>query len=463
MGAQQRPFGVDVLFGQLPEQVRIAHCREHVVGFHAVVPVVGAKLQKLRQVLVPGVQIYGHSALAHAQLVYRYGGVVHQADPPHHTSGRALKAAYAAARRAHLSEIHAHATAVFAYLCKVVDASVNAFQAVRHRIDEAAGELMIGLARIGQRGRGHRHMHPAEHIVKFLYPGHAVPLFTHGQMQCDAQKHLLRSLQRSVGPVVDDISLEQQVQPGVCKQLIPLRPQKILRLLDLFPAVMRQDVFAVQPLVRQAAQLVVQAADAPLAQLLLQAAAKPCIEQARRDEFPARGLLARQLHSRLHQRLQRRVRAHARLDKALKLCVQHGQRIRLAGEILFDLGQHAVQCRNARRLSHGAPRRALLVAPVPVQNIPLCFLVTAVFHQHPFHSVLYVLHGPTAVFVLHFLFHRAQQAFHLLPARPGRRFAEGLAHGRDDLLRLVGPHRAVAFDDVPHQVPFFRLYYTILV
>ena len=45
----------------------------------------------------------------------------------------------------------------------------------------------------------------------------------------------------------------------------------------------------------------------------------------------------RQLHSRLHQRLQRRVRAHARLDKALKLCVQHGQRIRLAGEILFDL------------------------------------------------------------------------------------------------------------------------------
>ena len=105
----------------------------------------------------------------------------------------------------------------------------------------------------------------------------------------------------------------------------------------------------------------------------------------------------------------------------------------------------------------------LLVAPVPVQNIPLCFLVTAVFHQHPFHSVLYVLHGPAAVFVLHFLFHRAQQAFHLLPARPGRRFAEGLAHGRDDLLRLVGPHRAVAFDDVPHQVPFFRLYYTILV
>lgn len=95
MGAQQRPFGVDVLFGQLPEQVRIAHCREHVVGFHAVVPVVGAKLQKLRQVLVPGVQIHGHSALAHAQLVYRYGGVVHQADPPHHTSGRALKAAYA--------------------------------------------------------------------------------------------------------------------------------------------------------------------------------------------------------------------------------------------------------------------------------------------------------------------------------------------------------------------------------
>ena len=403
------------------------------------------------------VEIRDYGAYIHGPKIQGEGGL------PVGTSGRALKAAYAAARRAHLSEIHAHATAVFAYLCKVVDASVNAFQAVRHRIDEAAGELMIGLARIGQRGRGHRHMHPAEHIVKFLYPGHAVPLFTHGQMQCDAQKHLLRSLQRSVGPVVDDISLEQQVQPGVCKQLIPLRPQKILRLLDLFPAVMRQDVFAVQPLVRQAAQLVVQAADAPLAQLLLQAAAKPCIEQARRDEFPARGLLARQLHSRLHQRLQRRVRAHARLDKALKLCVQHGQRIRLAGEILFDLGQHAVQCRNARRLSHGAPRRALLVAPVPVQNIPLCFLVTAVFHQHPFHSVLYVLHGPTAVFVLHFLFHRAQQAFHLLPARPGRRFAEGLAHGRDDLLRLVGPHRAVAFDDVPHQVPFFRLYYTILV
>ena len=228
------PWLVQVLLRHLPEQVRVADGRKYVVGLHAVVAVVGPKLQKFRQVLVPGVQVNGHRALAHAQLVHGHRRVVHQLHPADHAPRRALKAADAAARGPDLSEIKAHAAAKFADLGKIVDAAVNALQAVRHRVDKAAGKLVEGLSGVGQGGRGHGNLHVAQHIVKTAHPGHAaVRLLLHGQMQGDSQVHLLGRLQRLALVVLDHIALDQQIQAGVGEQLVPLRIQKGLRLPDL--------------------------------------------------------------------------------------------------------------------------------------------------------------------------------------------------------------------------------------
>ena len=69
---------------------------------------------------------------------------------------RALEAADGRACRADLAEVEAHAAAPLADLGKRVEAAVDALERVRHRVDEAARELVIGLPGIGERRRRHR-------------------------------------------------------------------------------------------------------------------------------------------------------------------------------------------------------------------------------------------------------------------------------------------------------------------
>ena len=75
------PGAVQVLFGQAPEEVGIADGREDVVRLHAVVAVIGAQLQELGQVLVPGVEVHRRRALTHAELVHGHGRVIDELYP----------------------------------------------------------------------------------------------------------------------------------------------------------------------------------------------------------------------------------------------------------------------------------------------------------------------------------------------------------------------------------------------
>ena len=208
----QVPRRVDILIRQFPEQVGIADGGEHVVGLHAVVAVVGTQLKKLRQIPVPDVQIDCHRTLPHPKLIHRHGGIVYEPDPSDHAACRALKAANGAAGGAHLSKVHPHAAAELGDLGKVINRAVNAVQAVGHSIDKAAGKLVIGLAGVGQGGRRHRDLQTAEHIIDAPDPLHSVPLFLHGKVQSNAEKHLLRRFQRHTVMRLDDIPFEQQIK-----------------------------------------------------------------------------------------------------------------------------------------------------------------------------------------------------------------------------------------------------------
>ena len=174
------PRLVQVFRGHLPEQVGIADGREYIMGFHTVVTVVGTELEELRQVLVPHIQIHGHGALPHAQLVHRHRSVVHKAYPPYDTAGDPLEAPDIPSGSPDLSEIQAHPASELADLGKIVYTPVDPLQTVRDRIYETARQLVVRLARIGKSRGGHRHLELAEHIVEFPDPEHPAGLFRHG-------------------------------------------------------------------------------------------------------------------------------------------------------------------------------------------------------------------------------------------------------------------------------------------
>ena len=181
MGVKQVPVAADVLFHLLPEIVRKTDRRKNVMGFHPVVAVVGAQLQKLRQIAVPYIKIDSHGALADTELIDRYGCIVGQADPADHAACRAFKAAYVRTVAAHLAKVQPHAAAVLGHIGKVGDAAVNALQVIRDGINKAAGQLMIGLSGIGQGWGGHRDLQRGEHVIEALRPIQALfPGFGNG-------------------------------------------------------------------------------------------------------------------------------------------------------------------------------------------------------------------------------------------------------------------------------------------
>ncbi|MPM57319.1 hypothetical protein SDC9_104141 [bioreactor metagenome] len=213
--AHQVPVALHVIAHGLPEEIRVADGGKYVMRLHAVVAVVCFDLEKLRQVLMPNVEIDRNRALPHAELIDRDGGVVCEANPADHAARRALEPADGAALRAHLAEIEPHTAAIFAHLRKVVDAAVDAGQAVRDGVDKAAGELMKRLSRVGERRGRHGHLERAEHFIKPPHPDEAIPRLRHSEMQRDTEIHLLRRLQRLTLVAADDIAPQQQLQTRI--------------------------------------------------------------------------------------------------------------------------------------------------------------------------------------------------------------------------------------------------------
>ena len=444
--AHEVPGAVQVLFGQAPEQVGVADGREDVVRLHAVVAVIGAQLQKLRQVLVPGVEVHRRRALAHTELVDGHGRVVDELYPAYDAARRAVKAADGAAGGAHLAEVETHAAAELADLGEVVYAAVDALQAVGHGVYEAAGELVIGLARVGERRRGHRDLLPAEHVVEPAHPAEAVRLLLHRQVQRDAEVHLLRRLERHAPVGLYHVASQHQVEAGVGEQLVALRPDEGRRLLQLGAGVVLEYVPAVEPLVGQIAQLFIEAVYAPALQLRGQLQLEAEVQKPRRDELPLRRLLGGQLHRGLHQRGERLAAGHAALEEAGELAAERGQRVLVLREVALYAEQAALQARDSRRLGQRPARRAQLRALLPVEYVALGGVVEAVRHQRALHLVLYGLHRARP---------RAHRALHL--CEHGRELLliavlvhalEGLAHRAGYLVRVVALHFPAAFYDV---------------
>ena len=256
MRVHEEPRRVEILLRELPEEVRIADGREDVVRLHAVVAVVRAQLQEFRQILVPGIEVNGAGPLAHAKLVDSHGRVVDEADPADDAARRALEATDGRARRADLAEVEPHAAAPLADLGKRVEAAVDALERVRHRVDEAARELVVGLPGIGERRRGHRDLLQAQHVVEAADPVHAhIWLLEHREVQRDAEVHLLRRLERHAVMCVDDVAREQEVEARIRVEVIALLCHEAGSGRKLPLRVVFEDVAAVEPLGRQIAQL----------------------------------------------------------------------------------------------------------------------------------------------------------------------------------------------------------------
>ncbi len=119
------------------------------MSLHALVTVVGAQLEELRQVTMPYVEVDGYGAGAHAELVYRHGRVVDDADPANHASRSPFEPSDGAPCRTHLAEVHAHAATILRYLREVVYTAVDALERVGNGVYEAARELVAGRACVG--------------------------------------------------------------------------------------------------------------------------------------------------------------------------------------------------------------------------------------------------------------------------------------------------------------------------
>ena len=355
MRTHEVPVLVEALLGHAPKQVRIAHGRKDVVRLHAVVAVVRSQIQKLGQITVPGIQIHRHSALAHTQLIDRHGGVVDHADPANHAARNALEAADGPAGRAHLAQVHAHAATVLADLREVIDAAVDAHQAVRNRVDETAGELVVGLAGIAQRRRGHGHLKFAEHIVEPLDPGEALRrLLVHGEVQRDAEEHLLRALQGRMVVRVDYVTVDKQVEARVCEQLVALGHHEGRRLFKLRDRIGSEDVFAVQTALGEVAHQLPKRCDAQLATRGGKTAHKRKVQKARGDHLPTRGLLTGEFNGRTDERAEARVGILAGAREGAESSREHGQVVGRIVKVALDTGEGVVEVLGEAVLRRGS-------------------------------------------------------------------------------------------------------------
>ena len=302
---------------------------------------------------------------------------------------------------------------------------------------------MVGLARVGERRRGHRDLLPAEHVVEFAHPAEAVIFLLHGQVQRDAEVHLLRGLERHALVGLYHIPAQHQVEAGVGEELVPLRAYEASRLVYLPAGVVLEDVRAVKALVGEIAQLVVKAVYAAVLKFIGQLQFEAEVQKPRRDELPLRRLLGGELHRRLHQRGERLAPVHAGLEEAGKLAAERGEGVLLFREVALYALQKLLHAFGVHRTGKCKPGRTQLRALLAVEYIALGGVVEAARHQRALHLVLYVLHRAhtAADGALNLRQHAAQRGFVAGLVHAG----EGFAHRAGYLLRVVLLHSPAAF------------------
>ena len=452
--AHEVPVALDVVARLLPEVIGVADGGEHVVRLHAVVAVVRAQREEFGQVAMPRVQVHRHGALPHAQLVDRHGRVVRQANPTDDAAGRPVEPADGAARRAHLAEVQAHAAAVLAHLREVVDAAVDAVQAVGHRVDEARRQLMERLARVRQRGRGHGHLERGQHVVEAAHPSQALGrVLLHGEVQRDAEEHLLRRLERRALVRADDVAVEQQLQTRIGEQVVAGGVEEGGGLAQLGGRVVLQDVVAVEALFGEEGHLLRERLDMAGGHALVEGAVELHHEQARGDDLPARCLLGGQLDGRLDEHGQLLVVGGVGFRERLELVVQVRELVFLAGELLLHGGQHARQRGDAGQLrAQALAGGALAGAVLAVQDVAFELLVVVRLHERALDEVLHVLDRDGAAVLRRRFGHRAldagDQAIGFVVGQVRAHAGECGAHGAFDLVGDVRLRRPVAFGNL---------------
>lgn len=258
--------------------------------------------------------------------------------------GNTLEAADGSTRGADLAKIHAHAATVLAHLGKVVDAAVDAHQAVGHGVDKAAGELVIGLAGVAHGRRGHGDLELAEHVVKTANPFEArLGILVHGKVQGDAKEHLLRALERRVVVGVDHVALNEQIEAGVGEQLVARGLEKRRGPIELSDRIGREDIRPIQALVGEMTNKLAERVDAERAARRYELTAEREPVQACRDELPARRLLARELDCATDQGGHTVRRGGVRTDEGAVARGKHGKVVDGVIEVPLDTGEDFVQ------------------------------------------------------------------------------------------------------------------------
>ena len=421
MRAHEMPLLPHIFAGKTPEKIRVADGGKHVVSLHAIVAVVGTKLQEFGKVLMPRIEIDRRRTGTHAKLIDRDRRVVDDANPPNDAARRSFEAANHAARCAHLAEIHAHAATEFAHLGKIVDAAIDAIKAVRHGINETTGKLMMGLASVRHGGSCHGDFELGKHVVELSHPAHAVVFLFHGEMEGNSQKHLLRAFYRHMLSRRDHVALQKQVETRVGEQLVALGPQEPFRLLDFGARIMLQDIRAVEVLVGEPKNLVVKRFNSTRSTIERERASERKQQDTCGDKFPFRSFLRSKLNRNTRQGFKALVNGHVGFDKALEFGGKRRKGILFAREILLELRQACVEPKAIPlrldvakaalphdRIHDIRPNAAKLCTFMPVEDVCLRFGEIPLLHQGFLDDILDIFHrrGPARG---HLLLHKGKK------------------------------------------------------
>ena len=120
-------------------------------------------------------------------------------------------------------------------------------------------------------------------------------------MHRDAEEHLLWGLEQRAVEVVDDVTLEHELQGRIGEKFVAVAVDERRAGGDFLLRIALEDILAVKSAVGEIAQFREKAFDAPLALALVQAVIHVRHDKTRRDKLPLRRFLCGQLDGGAHQ------------------------------------------------------------------------------------------------------------------------------------------------------------------
>ena len=343
---------------------------------------------------------------------------------------------------------------------------------------------MIGLAGIAQRGRGHGHFKLAEHIVEPLDPRKTLRrLLIHGEVQRDAEEHLLRTLQGRMVVRADYVTVDKQVEAGVCEQLIALGHHKGRCLLKLRDGIGGEDIIAVQTALGEVAHHLPERCDAQPATRGGKTAHKRKVQKARGDHLPTWGLLTGELNGRANERAEARIGILAGAREGAESSREHGQVIGWIVKVALDAGEGAVEvldgvvlrrdsgvvicggrdagchealftCDSPAQARNGTreldTNRALFGPLMAVEDVAFRYLEMAAFHERALNQVLNPLNAIDAI-TIHGLFNAGEKCLQLVGRH--RRHRRPMPRNQATGSGLLVSH---VFESAPHRLDDLR-------